>query len=199
MMDLTPFYALATFIFISSITPGPNNLMLMASGTNFGMYRTLPHMFGICAGVIVMIVLINLGISQLFEKYPASMNVLKALSFTYLLYLAYKIAMSKTLSRSDSANSKPFTIIQAMLFQWINPKAWAMCLSIVTIYQLPEDIAFNNALTLLIFAVINLPSIACWAFIGKNIRRFLNDPIKLKIFNWLCAALLISTLIPIIF
>ena len=198
MNDFTAFYALATFILISSITPGPNNLMLMASGTNFGMRRTLPHMLGICSGVMIMIGLVSLGISRIFEQYSLSMTILKFFSVAYLLYLAYKIATSKTVGNADTINAKPFTIIQAMLFQWINPKAWAMCLSIITVYQLPHDLQFKGLYMIAIFTLINMPSIACWAFMGTRIRRFLNHPVKLKVFNWLCAGLLIATLIPIL-
>jgi len=191
--------ALAGFILVSSATPGPNNLMLMASGANFGLIRTAPHVLGICMGMVVMITLIWFGLAEIFDTYPAVLNTLKIISSGYLLYLAWKIATATGTGKETANASKPFSMLQAALFQWVNPKAWMMALSMITIYRLPFSPEMAYALTLLIFAVIMLPTITAWAFMGLNIKRMLNNPLKLRIFNWTCAGALIATLYPVFF
>jgi len=121
--------ALAAFAFVTSITPGPNNLMLMASGANFGFRRTIPHMLGVGLGFTVMIVLVGVGLAQIFEAYPEARTALKIISVIYLLYLAWKIANAAAPTSAEEAGT-PITFIQAALFQWVNPKAWSMAFSI---------------------------------------------------------------------
>ena len=117
------FSALLLFAFVSSITPGPNNLMLMTSGANFGFRLTLPHLAGVGLGFTLMIILVGLGVMQLFEAFPQSYTLLKVLSIAYLLYLAGKIALAKHTSQGNVQRNKPMTFIQAVLFQWVNPKS----------------------------------------------------------------------------
>ena len=121
--------ALITFCFVSSITPGPNNLMLLSSGLNFGLRRSISHLLGVAIGFSVMVLLVGIGVSQLFQSLPASYTVLKWVSIVYLGYLAYKIANNHTIDEVAS-DAKPFTFMQAALFQWVNPKAWTMALSV---------------------------------------------------------------------
>lgn len=199
MMIIENIIALAAFSLIGSITPGPNNLMLMASGTNFGLLRTAPHLLGICFGMIIMITLVWVGLGQLFDTYPFILDGLKIISSAYLLYLAWKIAQTKESKGAQASNTKPFSFLQAALFQWVNPKAWMMCLSIVTIYRLPLGPELSLILTVAISVMMTLPSMTCWAFMGMHIRRFLKDPLKLKVFNWICATSLVATLYPILF
>ncbi|MEO1909079.1 MAG: LysE family translocator, partial [Paracoccus sp. (in: a-proteobacteria)] len=125
--------ALLGFAFVATVTPGPNNLMLMASGANFGFRRTLPHMLGIVGGVSVMAFLVGAGLMALFDILPALNLVLKVVSVSYLLWLAFKIATAAPVEERD-ADSRPMTFLQAATFQWVNPKAWAMCLSAITLY-----------------------------------------------------------------
>jgi threonine/homoserine/homoserine lactone efflux protein len=206
---LTPdlFLALTAFAFVSSITPGPNNLMLMASGTNFGFVRTIPHMLGVGIGFTVMILLVGAGLVKVFEAYPVAHTILKVVSVAYLLYLAWRIATSappgskaavaKASSEQDSA--RPFTFIQAALFQWVNPKAWTMALTAVTAYSIPSAPVLSLLLVALVFGLINLPSVSAWALMGVQLRRFLDDPRKLRIFNVTMAITLVATLYPIVF
>lgn len=185
--------ALAGFAFVSSITPGPNNLMLMASGANFGLWRTVPHALGVGLGFTFMIVLVGLGLSQIFEALPWSKPVLAALSVAYLLYLAWKIANAAAPERTQ-AEGTPMTFMQAAAFQWVNPKAWTMALTAVTLYG--DGTVWSVALVALVFGTINLPCISSWTLLGREMRRFLTSPARLRAFNWTMAFLLVLSLVP---
>ena len=191
------FIAFATFCFVSSATPGPNNLMLMVSGANFGVRQTIPHWLGIGIGFTVMIVLVGLGLIRLFDAYPAIYTILKVMSIVFLIYLAWKI-VTATPSQETEISGTPLTFFQAAAFQWVNPKAWAMALTAVTVYS-PSQSTIAIVTTALIFGLINLPSCGIWIFIGKQIRRWLTDPIKMQIFNISMAILLLTSLYPILF
>ncbi|GAK87358.1 transporter LysE family [Vibrio ponticus] len=147
--------ALALFAFVSTFTPGPNNLMLMTSGANVGFNRTLPHMLGITIGFPVMVVLVGFGLVEVFDRYPIIHQVLKALSLAYLFYLAYQIARSQPPQEADTY--KPLSFLQAASFQWVNPKGWSMALTAVTVYN-PNNSLFGLALIAVIYALANIPS-----------------------------------------
>ena len=195
-MDTELLFGLAAFAFVSSITPGPNNLMLMASGANFGFRRTLPHMLGVALGFVLMVVLVGVGLAELFERHPASHTVLKVVSVVYLLYLAWRIA---TAAAPDEAAGKgrPFSFLQAAAFQWVNPKAWAMALTAVTVYTASRSLA-DIALVAAVFGAINLPSVGTWAWLGQEMRRVLTSPGRLRAFNVTMAALLVASLYPVL-
>lgn len=188
--------ALAAFAFVTSITPGPNNLMLMSSGANFGFRRTIPHMLGVGLGFVIMLILVGTGLVGVFEAYPVSYTVLKSVSVAYLLYLAWKIANS---SPPDEAGSTatPMTFLQAALFQWVNPKAWAMALTAVTVYA-PSQTMAAIGLVGIVFGLVNIPSVGSWTLLGQQMRRFLNSPSRLRAFNITMAILLIASLAPIV-
>ncbi len=195
-MTLDILLAFATFCFASSITPGPNNLMLMASGANFGIKRTLPHWLGIGIGFTAMIVLVGLGLIQIFDAFPITYTILKVLSIGYLLYLAWKIANAAPPAEADETG-KPFGFFQACAFQWVNPKAWAMALTAISVYTPTQGVP-AILLTALIFGVINLPACSTWMFIGQQMRRFLTNPQRLRAFNILMAVLLVASLYPML-
>jgi len=198
MPPALPYAALSaamTFALVMSITPGPNNTMLLASGVNFGFRRTLPHMLGITCGCTIMMVAIALGLGQVFARAPALYSAMEVLSVVYLIYLAWKIAASRSLS-VDAANKRPMTFLQAAAFQWVNPKAWMMVVTGVTAFHVNDNLLVN-ALTLAVaFAIVNLPSISIWAAFGLGVRRFLAGPTALRAFNWTMAALLIASIAP---
>lgn len=196
-MNIDILFALLMFAFVSTITPGPNNLMLLASGANFGFQRTLPHMLGIMSGVVVMIVLLGLGAMQVFERVAWSYDLLKILCVLYMLYLASKIARSAPLSESDQTDSKPFSFVQAALFQWVNPKAWTMALTAITLYS-PERSVESVLIIALVFGVVNLPSISVWVLAGKQLQVCLADARYLRYFNWTMAAFLLVSLYPML-
>lgn len=184
--------AFVLFAFVSSITPGPNNLMLMSSGANFGFVRTIPHMLGIGIGFSVMIVLVGLGLIQIFEAYPIANQVLQIACIAYLLYLAWKIANAAPPVEGAKAGT-PMTFTQAALFQWVNPKAWGMALAAVTTYA-PSDHWTSILLVSFIFGAINLPTVSSWTVLGLQMRRLLTSPVRLRLFNWTMAALLVASL-----
>ena len=192
--DLIP--ALAAFALVSSITPGPNNLMLMASGANFGFARSIPHMLGIAIGFSVMVLLVGAGLVQVFDAYPISHQILKIVSVVYLLYLAWKIANAAPATGRD-ANGTPMTFFQAAAFQWVNPKAWSMALTAVTAYT-PDTTLTAIALVALVFGAINLPSITTWTLLGQQMARVLTNRRRLAIFNWSMAILLVASLYPVV-
>jgi len=195
---MTPdlFLALAGFAFVSSITPGPNNLMLMSSGANFGFRRSIPHMMGIGIGFVVMLVGVGLGAMGLFAAFPVLHLILKVLSVAYLLYLAWKIANAAPPGQT-ATKAHPITFLQAAAFQWVNPKAWSMALTAITVYA-PDRSPQTIVLVGLIFGAVNLPSVSTWTILGKQMRRVLGNPRALRTFNWSMAALLVASLIPVL-
>ena len=193
-MSLAFIPGLVLYAFVSSITPGPNNLMLMASGANFGFRRSIPHMLGIAVGFGLMAVIIGIGLSALFEAYPVSYTILKVGAVCYLLYLAWKIAHAAAPGEGDP-DGRPFSFLQAAAFQWINPKAVTMALTAITLFA--PDRSFPAVLAVaVIFAMVNLPSVSCWTVLGTQLRRLLTNTRRLQIFNWSMALLLVASLYP---
>ncbi len=190
------FTALVGFAFVSSITPGPNNLMLLASGANFGFRRTVPHMLGISLGHLLMIVLVGLGLIRLFETYPTLHTTMKIASVAYLLYLAWKIANAAP-PREGAASGTPMTFLQAAAFQWVNPKAWFMALTAITVYA-PETTLWAVMMVASAFAAVNLPSVSTWTVLGVQMRRILTNHTRLRLFNRTMAALLVGSLLLIL-
>ena len=169
--------------------------MLMASGANFGVRRTLPHFLGVVLGFLVMVVLVGTGLVGVFEAYPVSYDILQICSIVYLSYLAWKIAMAS--APSSQSAGRPITIFQAALFQWVNPKAWAMALTAVTVYAPSHNLAVVGLIAL-ICAVVNMPSVFVWVVLGSKINRLLDSPARLRVFNVGMALLLLATLYPVI-
>lgn len=188
--------ALALYAFVSSITPGPNNLMLMASGANYGFARTIPHMLGISIGFVVLLVLVGIGLAQIFDLYPITYQILKVASVMYLLYLAWKIATAAPIEE-HKGTGKPMTFLQAALFQWVNPKAWSMALTVISVYA-PDTTFRVLAIIGIIFAMVNLPSVTVWTVLGREMTRVLTNSRRLVIFNWAMALLLVASLYPVL-
>jgi threonine/homoserine/homoserine lactone efflux protein len=180
----------------SLFTPGPNNIMLAASGVNFGFSRTIPHMSGITLGFAVMNLAVGLGLGGVFESHPQIHLGLKYVSMAYLLVLAWKIATADA-ARSGDAGGRPLSFIQAAAFQWVNPKAWAIAVSAVaTFTTVGGDLLTEVVMMTLIFLLISVPSTSTWALFGAVIARYLQSPIHLKVFNWSMAGLLVLSLVP---
>ncbi|MCB1670593.1 MAG: LysE family translocator [Gammaproteobacteria bacterium] len=200
--------SLSLFCFVSSITPGPNNLMLMASGANFGFLRTVPHMLGVGVGFVLMVVIVGAGLAGIFDLYPVSYLILKVVSVVYLLYLAFKIATAapvrfgRLAAQPDAEGMQsgvgtPISFIQAVLFQWVNPKAWAMALTAMSIFN-PTHTLAGVGLVAAVAGVINLPCVSTWAVLGQQVRRWLNSNERLRLFNWTMALLLVLSLAPVL-
>jgi threonine/homoserine/homoserine lactone efflux protein len=192
---MTPdlFLGLAAFAFVSSITPGPNNLMILASGANHGVARSVPHLLGISLGHGAMVLLVGLGLAQVFEAVPWAKGALAVASIGYLLWLAWRIARAAP-PEPGAATGRPFTFLQAAAFQWVNPKAWTMALTAVTLYAAGG--AWAVPAVAMVFVATNLPSVAVWLMLGARLRRWLTSPARLRAFNWTMAGLLVASLWP---
>jgi threonine/homoserine/homoserine lactone efflux protein len=197
-MSPDAFLALLVFAFVTSITPGPNNLMLLASGVNFGFVRTVPHMFGIAGGFATLLFGVGLGLGAVLKAYPALDLALKIAGGAYLLYLAWRIAMSRSLAAKGEAKAVPMTFFQAAAFQWVNPKAWVMAVTAMAVYTNPEAPFLSMLLVTAAFAAVNFPSVSVWAGFGMALRGFLADPVRLKWFNNAMGVLLAATLWPML-
>ncbi|MEC8579255.1 MAG: LysE family translocator [Pseudomonadota bacterium] len=192
--DLLP--ALFAFALVTVITPGPNNLMLMTSGTNFGFRRTIPHMLGVGLGFPTMCFLVGLGVMKLFDLWPMSYTVLTVVSVLYMLYLAWKIANAAPMG-DGKTEGKPLTFLQAASFQWVNPKAWSMALSAITLYASGRDL-ISVLWVAGMYVLCSCISTTSWTVLGTGIRHLLANPMRLRIFNWSMAALLVLSLVPVL-
>ena len=203
-MTLELLLGLFGFAFVTSVTPGPNNLMLLASGVNFGLRRTVPHMLGISLGHAFMVLAVGLGLMGLMEAWPASRTLLKVAAVLYMLWLAWKIATAAPPpndrapdAADETERGRPFTFLQAAAFQWVNPKAWVMALGALAAYA-PERTLAAVALVAILFAAVNLPSVGLWAWAGEKLRIWLTEPSRLRLFNVTMALLLVASLVPIV-
>lgn len=191
------FTGLVLFAFASSITPGPNNIMLMASGVNFGLKRTLPHMLGVSMGHGAMTLILGLGLVQIFDMIPWLRTALTVVSVAYLLWLAWKVANAAPPADAVEG-TRPLTFLQAAGFQWVNPKAIYMSIYAQTNFT-SDAAGWGGAVAVaVVFALVNLPSVATWVWGGTQVRRWLDGPGRLQAFNWTMAALLVLSLYPMV-
>lgn len=194
-----PFEMLVAFLgfaFASSVTPGPNNMMLVASGVNFGVRRTLWHVAGINVGFPVMLLLTGLGLGQVFQRYPMIYTAMKVVGIVYMLWLAWKVATSGPVREGEGAAGKPMTFWQAAAFQWVNPKAWAMVIGAIAAYTVPENYIGSLLIITAVYALVGTPGSMVWAMFGAALRNWLRDPAKVRWFNIAMAALLVLSLYP---
>jgi threonine/homoserine/homoserine lactone efflux protein len=204
MIALHTLVALATFAFVSAVTPGPNNLMLMASGTNFGFVRTGPHMLGVALGFALMTLVVGLGLGAVFTAVPGAMLALKIASTAYLLYLAWRIAaaapprLDQEPADGGAADGRPLSFLQAGAFQWVNPKGWTMALTAAAVYVPADDRILGAVVVALVFLMVNVPSVVIWAAAGVQLRRLLHRPLAYRAFNVAAALLLVASLFPVL-
>ena len=184
------------FALVTTITPGPNNTMLLASGVNYGFRRTVPHILGVSAGVVLLMLSVGFGLGELFSRVPGLYTALEAASVAYLLYLAWKIGTSGDI-KVRSGDSRPMRFHEAIAFQWINPKAWMMVLTAATTIRMSTNFSENTMLMAALFYVIGLPSICLWAAFGTGVRRFLSSPLRLRAFNVAMALALVLSMYPL--
>ena len=196
-MPLDTFAALVLFAFTTSITPGPNNMMLFTSGVNFGFRRTIPHMLGIGAGFLSLLLGVGLGLGALLHTVPLLYTVLKFAGGAYLLWIAWKIGSSRSLSEGKTS-AAPMSFLSAAAFQWINPKAWVMAVTAMATYTNPDVYFISVLIVGFAFALVNVPSVSTWAGFGSALRDWLSDPIRLKWFNITMALLLVLSLWPML-
>lgn len=190
------YLALALFAMSSSITPGPNNMMLLASGVNYGFRRSSPHLLGVSLGFGFMILAVGLGLAALFAQFPVLHTLLKIMGTAYMLWLAYKIASSR--SQITGKNGAPMSFLQACAFQWVNPKAWMMALGALSTYPVAsQPYLLQVGLVAAVFTALNWPCCAVWLGMGTALKKYLDQPVYLRLFNYTMAALLLASLYPI--
>ena len=192
MINLALFSALATFYFTMFFTPGPNNAMLTASGMKFGFIKTLPHLLGISLGHVFQIGLTCFGLANLFLIYPQIQFYMKILCFLYLIYLGWK--MIGSFSSVQKKTGRPLKFYEASLFQFINPKAWSIAITVASgFFPAEENIFIGVAFVTVTAAVINLPTCSLWALFGSGLRNFVNNEKIKKLIEYLLAVALVLT------
>ena len=192
------FLPILLFAISAAITPGPNNIMLMASGLNFGIQKSIPHLLGVAIGFPIMIIFIGLGFEIAFTEYPLLHEIIKISGVIYLIYLAGRIATTSKQSL-EGAKSTPFRFWQAVLFQWINPKAWVMATGAIAAYtSMPADFFYQVMIIALTFMVVALPCAGSWLVFGSGVKRFLQKPAYQQAFNITMALLLLASIVPVV-
>lgn len=186
------------FALVSTATPGPNNIMVMTSGMNFGVWRTLPHYLGICIGFPAMVLAISMGLGKLFEAVPVMHQVIKVLGISYLMYLAWRIATTATEIKQDGS-SRPLSFWQAAAFQWVNPKAWVMAVGALATFTTVSGEVLQQALWIAVaFMLVAVPCVGSWMLGGAGLRRLLQKPAYRRWFNWTMGLLLALSVIPMV-
>ncbi|MGC4006435.1 MAG: LysE family translocator [Pirellulales bacterium] len=189
--------ALMAYGCVASVTPGPNNMMLLASGVNFGFLRTIPHLLGIAFGFLSLLLGVGFGLGALLKAYPELQWGLKIAGAGYTLFLAWKTFRARSLD-TGRERARPMRFFEAAAFQWVNPKAWVLAVTAMALYALPESPIESVLWITATFTLVNLPSVACWAGCGAALRGFLSDPTRLKWFNITMGVLLAATLWPLL-
>lgn len=188
--------ALIAFAIAGAFTPGPNNIMLAASGMNFGFTRTAPHMSGIVVGFVVMLLSVGFGLGALIAAYPAGQTVLKFIGTAYLLWLAWRIANAAPVD--SSVRSRPFNFIEAALFQWVNPKGLLAVFGAMSIFIRPEEAVWDVLTVAMVFFAVSIGAVVTWTAFGTALRNFIRDRRKLRIFNIAMAILLVASVVPMV-
>jgi len=197
-MPLNIFLALVLFSTVMAFTPGPNNIMLAASGVNFGFARTVPHMAGITLGFFALLAACGAGLGLVFTALPGLQLGLKVAGAAYMLFLAFKVATAH-LSKADGAPPpRPFTFLQAAAFQWVNPKAVVACLSAMAIYVRPGHERTDFPILLAVLMTATVLSTSTWAGFGVGLRRLLREPGHARVFNLAMALLLVASVVPMV-
>ena len=193
------FIPLLILCIVQSGTPGPNNIMLTASGKNFGYIKTIPHMLGVVLGFLSLIIVFGLGLTVIFSKYPIIQFVLRIVGSIYLLYLSYRIYSS--VNTEDLSKSKPITFMESSLFQYVNPKGVMMAITTISIYTDHINFKYINSFNegmiyiLIAFTISNIIAVITWTSVGVFIGQFIKSARGIKIFNALMAFLLVLTII----
>jgi threonine/homoserine/homoserine lactone efflux protein len=188
--------ALIPFGFVSSVTPGPNNIMLAVSGVNFGVRRTLPQMAGIELGVLLIQAICGLGLGTIFSFYPPVRLGLQIMGGAYTLWLAWKIASAGSLGGGDLPHPLPFP--NSFAFQWINPKLWTMAITTMALYVRPGHTIADTGLITGILAVMNVPVMLIWVGFGAGLRDALKVPARIRVFNIAMGLLLAASVLALI-
>ena len=197
-MSYEALLALSVFAFVTSISPGPSNFMLLASGANFGFARTAPQVLGVTLGFKSVLLGAGLGLGAALTAWPGLHVALKIAGGAYLICLAWRIGTSRSMGAAGGIEGRPLTFLESAAFQWINPKAWIVAATAMAVYGSPDAPFLSVALVSTAFALINLPSVSAWAGFGVALKGFLSNPRRLKWFNIAMGLLLAGTLLPML-
>lgn len=197
-MPLETFLALVSFTFVTSFTPGPNNIMITASAANFGFARSVPHMLGVTVGFAVLLVAAGGGLGALLTAFPSIQTALKVMGAAYMLWLAWKVANAGSGWDGETTDAHPLTFLQAAAFQWVNPKGVIIALGAIALYVRPESAVTDFLVLLAVFALACLLAVATWACFGMALSRALRDRSRARIFNIAMALLLVASIVPMV-
>ncbi len=196
IFPITLLISIFVFSFATSITPGPNNIMLLSSGLTFGYKKTIPHMLGVVIGFPLMALLVGLGLGKIFESYPAILTILKIVGTVYLLWLAWKIANSTPSLNENANNSTPLKFMPIVLFQWVNPKNWIKIITAMSVYVNSAENALSQILVItIVFLATVIVSANTWTLGGVALKRFIKNKKAIRVFNISMATLLILSII----
>lgn len=190
--------AFIVFAIVGLYTPGPNNVMLLASGLNHGLRRTLPHVAGVSFGFAFLVAVVGFGLGAVFDAYPVLQAVLKYAGAAYLVYLAVAIARSGPVQTDGGGGRKPLTFWEAALFQWINVKGWIIAIGTVTAYAALASYPWNIITMALLLLAMGLSSSVAWTLFGASLQALVRSPRAVRIFNWTMAGLLLASLYPVL-
>lgn len=197
-LDLSLWLSMAGFAVATSITPGPNNTMLLASGVNFGFRATLPHALGINLGGLVLWVAVGLGLGQLFLEWPLVQDAMRVLGLMYVVYLTYRTWTSAGPAQSKTTAARPLSPWAAAAFQWVNPKVWFMVLGYFGSFMPMSPGAFEVLLASMWFSLFNFPSICLWAYAGGRLQNYMTHSMSRRMFNAAMALLLVASMLPMV-
>jgi len=207
---LTPeqWWGAALFMLVSSVTPGPNNTMLMASGVHFGFRRTLAHLMGVQLGFGFMVVAVGLGLHTVLAQFPAFYDLVRFAGAAYMVWMAWSLASARphvaVLAALDDGlhsaqdEAKPLGFWGAVLFQWVNPKAWVMAVTIMSAYMPPGAGLLQIAPLGMLYVALGFPCSSVWVGFGSALRSYLQDPFRMRVFNCSMAAALLLSLYPML-
>jgi len=195
-MDI--FIAVLFFAFSTTVTPGPNNVMIMSSGVNYGVRASMPHYLGICLGFPLMVLLVGFGFGAIFERFPNLHQLIKIIGVVYLLWLAWRIG-SAAPKAIEKGEQKPFSFFQAALFQWVNGKAWVMASGAVAAFTSVTGDPWWQVISItLAFLLVSFPCVGVWLVFGALLRKVLTQPLMQRIFNIAMALLLVLSIVPVL-
>lgn len=197
--SLTMLLSIGAFTLSTVLTPGPNNIMLLSSGLTFGYKKTVPHILGIIIGFPIMVLLVGFGMGIVFENYPIILSILKLVGMIYLLWMAYKIATNVSGYELQKQNVKPFTFFQAAVFQWVNPKAWIMAITSISLFVTSiENYTVQVVIVAFVYLLSGVISTNSWTLGGVALKTILKSQKSISYFNKLMAFLLVISIIPFV-
>tara|TARA_B110000114_G_scaffold38799_1_gene40537 strand:- start:267 stop:875 length:609 start_codon:yes stop_codon:yes gene_type:complete len=192
------YLSVMTFTFVTGATPGPNNMMLLASGVNHGIRKSMPHYLGICIGFPIMVAVVGFGLGTVFKEYPSIYIYIKVSGIAYLIYLAWKIGNAGNSSASSNIR-QPLTFIQNAVFQWLNPKAWVIAIGALAAFTRPDSVAQSIATVIFAYFIMGFIYTALWLKLGQGLQQFLGSGKRIHYFNITMALLLLLSVIPMLF